>query len=132
MRASLAISLSVLAAAAGGGCSTHTPRTDRAAGGATPPGLTLPAGKVFSLDTTTAEYVTPIAGTTASLVSVLASPGGQRRIELRDAGKVTVIEPAAWNLPPHGAADTGGAVLSCWNTLTGPAKGAAMPFPSQG
>jgi hypothetical protein len=91
MRASLAISLSVLAAAAGGGCSTHAPRTDSAAGGSAPPGLTLPAGKVFSLDTTTEKYVTPIAGTTAVLVSILASPGGQRRIELRDAGKTTVI-----------------------------------------
>jgi hypothetical protein len=97
-----------------------------------PPELSLPHGKVFSLDTSTKEYSTSIAGSTATLVSVLASAGGQRRLELRDGGKARVLAPAAWNLPPHAAVAPDGGVLACWNTLTGRASNDQMPHPTLG
>lgn len=137
MRLTWAIACSALAAASSACNGTgNGSSSDAAAGGAAawsaPSGLTLPHGRVFSLDTTTAEFVTPIDGTTAVLVSVLASPGGRRRIELRDGGRSAVIAPSAWVLPPHGAATPSAAVLACWNTLTGASAGDTMPLPALG
>lgn len=100
---------------------------------APPPAGIEVTGPLFALDVATHEMASIVHGDAGlELRGVLASPGGQRTLVLVREGQREIVAAAGWHLSPV-AAVRGGALLVCWNRLTGPASpSGGMPHPSHG